>query len=86
MMNETRNLLTTRQAARVLALSTSWLAKLRLFGGGPKFLKLGRLVRYRHEDLSQWAESNLRRSTSDDGAFASAARLLRKPTDQRSGD
>lgn len=86
MINESENLLTPRQAARLLALSTSWLAKLRLFGGGPAFLKLGRLVRYRPSDLSRWAESNLRRSTSDNAAFASSARFLRKPTSQRSGE
>jgi hypothetical protein len=66
------NLLTSQQAARVLALSTSWHAKLRLFRNGPLFLKLGRVVRYRREDLASWAEAKLHRSTSDDGSHAQA--------------
>ena len=61
------NLLTTRQAAEALALSISWLAKLRLYGGGPPFLRLGRCVRYRREDLTKWIEAKARTSTSDDG-------------------
>ncbi len=61
------NLLTPQQAARLLALSTSWLAKLRLSGDGPPFLKLGRCVRYRRDDLEKWLETKARSSTSDDG-------------------
>lgn len=59
------NLLTPQQAAEALALSVSWLAKLRLYGGGPPFLKLGRCVRYRREDLTKWLENKTRSSTSD---------------------
>jgi len=60
--------LTPQQAAQVLALSTSWLAKLRLFGNGPAYLKLGRRVRYRMQDLTKWLRAKVRRSTSDDGS------------------
>ena len=37
-------LLTTKQVAAKLRVSTSFLAKLRMDGGGPKYRKLGRAV------------------------------------------
>ena len=40
------------------------LQRWRLEGIGPKFLKLGRLVRYRQSDLDQWVDAQLRTSTS----------------------
>jgi excisionase family DNA binding protein len=60
-------ILNPREAANYLGLSTSWLAKLRLTGDGPPFLKLGRQVRYRRADLDAWLNQRLRRSTSDPG-------------------
>jgi predicted DNA-binding transcriptional regulator AlpA len=44
-------------AAKRLTLSESYLNKLRVCGGGPSFIKVGRLVRYRVSDLDQWAAS-----------------------------
>ncbi len=40
------------------------LQRWRLEGVGPKFLKLGRLVRYRQSDLDRWVDAQLRTSTS----------------------
>ncbi len=60
-------LLTTREAARVLKTRPSCLENWRWRGEGPPFVKIGRMVRYRPEDLSSWAEERLRRSTSDPG-------------------
>ena len=40
-------LLDTKAAATILALSESTLEKMRVYGNGPEFLKLGRAVRYR---------------------------------------
>ena len=40
------------------------LQRWRLEGVGPKFLKLGRLVRYRKSDLDRWVDGQLRSSTS----------------------
>jgi excisionase family DNA binding protein len=34
-------------------------------GGGPPFVKVGRLVRYRAEDVKAWVESRRKRSTSE---------------------
>jgi len=57
-------------AAQYLGLSVSTLNKLRVFGGGPVFLKLGRRVAYDVADLDLWLETKRRRSTSDDGSQA----------------
>ena len=57
-------LLPPRDAARLLSLSDSWLAKARMRGDGPPFLKLGRSVRYRESALVRWANSRVRWSTS----------------------
>lgn len=54
---------TTRQAALYLGLSISTLNKWRCYGTGPKYLKLGRAVRYRQEELDCYLEARLYRST-----------------------
>jgi len=61
-------LLTTKEAADHLKLSQFTLRKLRVTGGGPKFVKLGKNngpVRYRWEDLNDYVEASLMRSTSE---------------------
>lgn len=60
--------LTVDAAASYTGLSVSTLNKLRVFGGGPVFLKLGRRVAYDIADLDRWLETKRRRSTSDDGS------------------
>ena len=54
---------TTRQAAQYLGLSISTLNKWRCYGYGPKYLKLGRAVRYRQEELDHFLEARLLSST-----------------------
>ncbi len=54
-------------AAAYIGLSVQRLAKLRLEGGGPKFVKVGRSVLYRREDLDTFLQSRIRKSTSDQG-------------------
>jgi len=64
---------TARVAAKFVGLSESTLAKLRLNGNGPTYLKLGRRVVYRPSDLEQWLESRTARDTSDaDARFLKA--------------
>ena len=58
-------LLTPRDAADRLRLSASWLAKARMRGDGPPFVKLGRAVRYDEGALTQWMKSHMRLSTSE---------------------
>jgi len=43
--------MTVKQAAEHLGLAVSTLNKWRCHGGGPVFIKMGRAVRYRVEDL-----------------------------------
>lgn len=59
----------THAAATRTGLSGSTLRKLRLTGDGPRFLKLGRAVRYRAADLDEWLAARTRSSTSA-GAIA----------------
>ena len=44
----------TAAAAAVLSLAPITLAKMRIAGGGPRYLKFGRAVRYRLSDLQAW--------------------------------
>jgi len=62
-----RVVLTTDQAGAFLGLSPTTLETLRTRGGGPPFVKLGRRVVYRSEDLAHWLAQRVRRSTSDPG-------------------
>ena len=57
-------MLTPKQAARHLNLSVSWLAKRRLAGDGPPYVKLGGAVRYVEISLQQWMKGQQRTSTS----------------------
>lgn len=57
-------LLTPEEAARLLKVSMSWLAKARMHGDGPPFIKIGRSIRYNETTLQQWMHSMQRLSTS----------------------
>ena len=58
----------TSEAAKYLGVGASTLSKLRVFGGGPVFLKLGRRVVYERADLDAWTQGHRRLSTSDPGS------------------
>ena len=69
------------EAARFVGLSKSTLDKLRISGGGPTYLQLGRRVLYDVADLEAWLTSKRRSSTSDDGhkeRVAPTRRLIMK--------
>jgi len=58
--------LKTTQAAKYCGVSPSYLAKLRLTGKGPKFIRIGRkAVIYDPRDLEEWLESLKFVSTSE---------------------
>jgi predicted DNA-binding transcriptional regulator AlpA len=57
--------LKTREAAEYCGSSASTFEKLRLFGGGPRYIKIGRRVVYDPADLDAWMAENRRRTTSD---------------------
>ncbi len=65
--------LDARRAAALLNLSPSTLAKWRVSGKGPKFVKLGSRVGYRTSDLEDWLDAQTRMSTSDPGHTAPSA-------------
>lgn len=65
-------LLTEIQAAEALGLSVRLLQQMRYNGGGPRFAKIGRAVRYPVKELQAWTEEHLRTSTSDDGTASAA--------------
>jgi predicted DNA-binding transcriptional regulator AlpA len=58
-------LLTPAEAAQILKVSLSWLAKARMRGDGPPFIKIGRAIRYSEAALQQWVKSQQRLSTSE---------------------
>jgi predicted DNA-binding transcriptional regulator AlpA len=58
-------LLTAADAANLLRLSPSWLAKARMRGDGPAYVKLGRSIRYTETGILQWMKSRQRFSTSE---------------------
>lgn len=58
-------LLDQKQAARILRLSVRTLERHRVAGTGPRYVRLGHLIRYRENDLKEWIESNLRNSSSE---------------------
>jgi hypothetical protein len=55
----------TRGAAEHLACSASYLEKCRVAGGGPRFLKIGKAVRYKIEELDAWANAQAHGSTAE---------------------
>lgn len=61
-------LLTPKEASRLLGLAVQTLARKRVEGSGPPFLRLGgpgAPVRYKRAALLAWAEQGERRSTSE---------------------
>jgi len=59
-------LLTDRDVATITGLARSTLAKLRLSGGGPRFIKISSSVRYPEDALTAWIAAHPRRTTTSD--------------------
>lgn len=64
--NATLDLIDEKQAAARLAVSVRTLQQWRVSGGGPRFAKIGRCVRYRAGDLAEFVASNMKTHTSDE--------------------
>jgi hypothetical protein len=58
-------LLTPKEAAVLLRLSESFLAKARMRGDGPRYRKLSRAVRYSRADLVLWLKASAKTSTAE---------------------
>ncbi|MDF2810507.1 MAG: helix-turn-helix domain protein [Microvirga sp.] len=70
-------MLKVKDAAARVGLSVSQLNKMRCYGTGPVFYKLGAAVFYREEDLAAWLAERRRMSTwtpANDNAPAGLAR------------
>jgi predicted DNA-binding transcriptional regulator AlpA len=70
--HDQRKMLNAPAAAAYCGSSASTFAKLRLYGGGPVFVKLGRRVVYDPADLDRWLAEHRRASTSECSAAATA--------------
>lgn len=57
---ETRKLLTIEEASRMLSIKISRL-RTAVFKREVPFVKIGRLVRFREDDLSKWIEKNTKK-------------------------
>jgi len=58
-------LMTPKEAAAFLRLSVLTLSDLRVKGGSPRYVKTGRLVRYRLKDLEAWIDSRTFGNTAE---------------------
>ena len=54
-----------KRLAAYLGKSEAWAERARCAGAGPKFIKLGRHVRYKAEDVFDWIEENARTCTRE---------------------
>jgi hypothetical protein len=61
-------LLKPKFAADYLGLTENTLAKWRMRGSGPDYMKFGNAIRYDFTHLREYAANQVRRSTSDEGA------------------
>jgi predicted DNA-binding transcriptional regulator AlpA len=68
------SLIDPKQAAPILGLSVRTLERHRLAGTGPRYVRLGRLVRYRQQDLVDFVDRNLRRSTAEESTATDRGR------------
>ena len=58
-------LLHPREVAKILNVSMSWPSNLRLSGDGPRFVKIGRAVRYPESAVREYIKARTRGSTSE---------------------
>jgi Helix-turn-helix domain len=58
-------LLTPKEAAWLMKVSLSWLAKARMRGDGPPYIRIGRSIRYAEAALFRWMKGRQRMSTSE---------------------
>lgn len=65
--------ITTKEAALICGLAPGTLAKWRVAGRGPRFIKVGKAVRYCPEDIERWLDASRRSSTRDANQRTEAA-------------
>lgn len=65
-------LIDTAQLAKETGMTTVFWESLRTRGGGPDFIKVGRMVRYRKSAVERWFGERTVRSTSEARGLTSA--------------
>jgi len=68
-------LLPPEVVAELTGLTRSRLAKLRMSGDGPRYVKLGKAIRYRRSAVEAWLSQLERRSTTDAAPASERTRL-----------
>jgi hypothetical protein len=61
----TPRLVNTKGATEIIPVSESQLNKLRCYGGGPAFIRVGRSIFYEVSSLEDWIDANRHSTTSD---------------------
>lgn len=80
------NLFVPAETAKLLHTSESTLAKWRLRGCGPPFVKIGpRAVGYPMAELEEWLRSNLQTSTSGTGKGGRKPKMTASPLSHEAG-
>lgn len=64
-MTNSLPLISAEEAAKRLNIAVSTLAKMRLSGKSPKYVKMGRRVAYRPEDIEEWIAAHSQTSTAE---------------------
>ena len=65
MAQQIETLLTPPQAAAILQVKPNTLAKWRVTGEGPAFVRIGRAIRYSAREVARFIDRQTRRSTSE---------------------
>ena len=55
-MNPTNQMLSPKELAAYLRVATHTLSVYRMCGTGPKYIKLGRIIRYKFNDVLDWID------------------------------
>jgi len=65
-MAQHEKMMTTAELAEMLDLRSQSLRKMRQYGRGPKYVKIGNKVRYRNSDVEIWIKKNTRTLTGSE--------------------
>lgn len=60
-----KNILTAAELAEELGVTTEALRQWRNYGSGPIFIKQGKFIRYRRQDVDKWIEASLHSRTDE---------------------
>lgn len=61
---QSSRLLSSKEAAAILSLHPVTLAKMRMRGDGPSFVRIRRTIRYRSQDLEKWLSLQVAHNTA----------------------